>query len=112
MSSSLQGYLKLLPAGPVVMTPAMNNNMQPVQFPAEFRNLPLANGYQAAHQRYVEFKKHLSAQAYAYGPAAEVVVIKFWMKMQVPNCKTALLISVCDNRIVSQHWKLLTRQHI
>ncbi|KAF8235097.1 hypothetical protein L208DRAFT_1376630 [Tricholoma matsutake] len=97
MSSSQQGYLKLLPAGPVVMTPAMNNNMQPVQFPAEFRNLLLANGYQAAHQCYVEFKQHLSAQVYAYGLTAEVVIIKFWMKTQVPNHKTALLVSdICE----------------
>lgn len=103
MSSSQQGYPKLLPAGPVVMTPAMNNNMQPVQFPAEFRNLPLTNGYQAAHQRYVEFKQCLSAQAYAYGPTAEVVIIKFWMKTQVPNRKTALLVSVRDSRIGLQH---------
>jgi hypothetical protein len=103
MSSSQQGYPKLLPAGPVVMTPAMNNNMQPVQFPAEFQNLPLANGYQAAHQHYVEFKQRLSAQAYAYGLTAEVVIIKFWMKMQVPNCKTALLVSVHDNRTGLQH---------
>jgi hypothetical protein len=90
----------LLPPGPVVVTPAMNNSMQPVQFPAEFRNLPVANGYQAAHQRYVEFKKYLSAQAYAYGPTAEVVIIKFWMKTIVPNRKTALLVSVCANRMV------------
>jgi len=75
--------------------------MQPVQFPAEFRNLPLTNGYQAAHQHYVEFKKHLSAQAYAYGLIAEVVIIKFWIKTQVLNCKTALLVSVHDNRIGS-----------
>ena len=111
-SSQQRGYPKLLPAGPVVITPAMNNNMQPVQFPAEFQNFPLANGYQVAHQHYVEFKKCLSAQAYAYGPTAEVVIIKFWMKMQVPNHKTALLVSVCDNRIGSQCWRQLTRQYI
>jgi hypothetical protein len=75
----------LLPSGPVVMTPAMNNNMQPLAFPVEFRNLPPVNGYQAAHQRYVEFKRRLSGQAYAYGPTAEVVIIKFWMKTQAPG---------------------------
>jgi hypothetical protein len=96
-SSQQQGYPKLLPPGPVVVTPGTNNNIRPVVFPAEFRSRPLANGYQAAHQRYVEFKKRLSAQAYAYGPTAEVVIIKFWMKTQPPNRKTALLVSVSDN---------------
>jgi hypothetical protein len=79
----------------VIITPAINNAVSALAFPAEFRSLPVANGYQAAHQRYTEFKNKLSAQAYALGPGAEVVIVNFRMKTLLPGRKTAVLVSVC-----------------
>lgn len=82
--------------GPVIITPALYNQAPQLTFPAEFRNLPTVNGYQEAHQRYVELKNRFSAQAFAVGPVAEVIVIKFWVKVLLPGRKTAVWVAVSE----------------
>ena len=83
-----------IPSRPIVLTPAMYNPVPAATYPAELRKRPILPGYSAAHLCYVELKQGLAAQAYAQGPTAEVVSIKFWLKTLVPGRKHAIQIHV------------------
>ena len=84
-----------LPVLPRIITPAINNAIPSIVFPAKFRTMPPPIGYQAAHDQYVEFKRQLSTQAYAVGPGAEVVTVKFTMKTRIPTRKDPVQVWVC-----------------
>ena len=56
---------------------------------------PVNPGYQEAHQLYNEMRAHFTNKAYSNVANAELIVVKVWMMMRVPNRKTPAPVSVC-----------------
>jgi hypothetical protein len=64
-------------------------------FPA-LKSKTLVNpGYQEAHQFYNEMRAHFANKAYSNVANAELIVVKVWMMVRVPNRKTPAPVSVC-----------------
>ena len=75
------------------LIPQMNSHST-LAFPP-FMSKPLVNpGYQEAHQLYHEMRTFFTNKAYSNVANAEVIVVKVWMMMRVPNRKTAAPVSV------------------
>ena len=76
------------------------NSHSTLPFPASLKSKiqALVNpGYQEAHQLYDEMRNYFASKAYSNVANAEVIVVKVWMMMRVPNRKTAAPVSVCNS---------------
>lgn len=93
--STVQSY-KAKPTGSVIPGPQISSHSShsTLPFPAS-KSKSLENpGYQEAHQLYNEMRTHFTNKAYSNVANAEVIVVKVWMMMRVPNRKTAAPVSV------------------
>jgi hypothetical protein len=93
--SNFQPYKAAKPTGVVHINliPQINSHST-LAFPA-LRSKSLVNpGYQEAHQLYNEMRALFANKAYSNVANAEVIVVKVWMMMRVPNRKTAAPVSV------------------
>jgi hypothetical protein len=71
------------------------NSHSTLPFPA-LKSKALVNpGYQEAHQLYNEMRAHFANKAYSNVANAELIVVKVWLMMRVPNRKTAAPVFVC-----------------
>lgn len=63
-------------------------------FPALKSKSAVNPGYQEAHKLYNDMRAHFTNKAYTNVANAEVIVVKVWMMMRVPNRKSAAPVSV------------------
>jgi hypothetical protein len=100
-----------VPIQPLISTPANRNRVYSPTFPEHLQNLPTATGYQEAHDQYELYKSFFHQQVHDFGPKAELMSIKFWLQLCLPNRSTFLPISVGLNSLF-RNYQLTTYQDI
>ena len=70
------------------------NSCSTLPFPALKLKSLINPGYQEAHQFYNEMRTHFANKAYSSVANAELIVVKVWMMMRVPNRKSPAPVSV------------------
>ena len=82
--------------GVQINLPPQINSHSTLPFPAALKSKALVNpGYQEAHQLYNEMRAHFTSKAYSNFANAELIVVKVWMMMRIPNRKRPAPVSVC-----------------
>jgi hypothetical protein len=87
-------YKATKPTGAHINLISQMNSHSTLAFPALKSKVLVNPGYQEAHQLYNEMRTFFTNKAYSNVANAEVIVVKVWMMMRVPNRKTAPPVSV------------------